>query len=154
MIYDSYENLDFYKNLGIGGRYKKAVEFLQTTDLENLAPGKYEIDGKDVFANVVEYETIPWEDAKYEAHKNYTDIQYVITGEEIMSYAPVKVLTEKTEYDSVKDAVYFTNDVHGIDLLTKAGCYAIFNPWDGHKPKAMNGTPAPVKKVIVKINEK
>ena len=29
----------------------------------------------------------------------------------------------------------------------------IFNPWDGHKPKAAAGEPAMIKKVIVKIKE-
>lgn len=154
MIFDSANNLSFYKTLGKGDRYAKAVEFLQNTDLINLAPGKYEIDGKDVFANVVEYDTIPWEDAKYEAHENYTDIQYVIKGEEVMSYAPIGELTPKSEYNPEKDVIFFTNQVHGLDLLTRAGQFAIFFPWDGHKPKAMNGTAAPVKKIIVKIKEK
>ena len=74
MIFDSAKNLDFYRGLGIEGRYNKAVDFLQNTDLENLAPGKYEIDGKNVYANVTEYTTIPWEEAKYESHHDYTDI--------------------------------------------------------------------------------
>ena len=63
MIFDSAKNLDFYRGLGIEGRYGKAVDFLQNTDLENLEPGKYEIDGKNVYANVTEYTTIPWEEA-------------------------------------------------------------------------------------------
>ena len=46
MIFDEKKNLDFYRNLGIEGRYAKAVDFLQNTDLEALEPGKYEIDGK------------------------------------------------------------------------------------------------------------
>ena len=29
----------------------------------------------------------------------------------------------------------------------------IFNPWDGHKPKAADGAPAHVKKIVVKIKE-
>ncbi len=41
MIFDSAKNLDFYRGLGIEGRYGKAVDFLQNTDLENLEPGKY-----------------------------------------------------------------------------------------------------------------
>ena len=85
MIFDSAKNLDFYRGLGIEGRYNKAVDFLQNTDLENLAPGKYEIDGKNVYANVTEYTTIPWEEAKYESHHDYTDIQYMITGTETIS---------------------------------------------------------------------
>ena len=38
-------------------------------------------------------------------------------------------------------------------MVTGAGQYLIFNPWDAHKPKAANGEPAPIKKVIVKIKE-
>ena len=52
MIFDEKQNLDFYRNLGIEGRYAKAVDFLKNTDLAALEPGKYEIDGKDVYANV------------------------------------------------------------------------------------------------------
>lgn len=60
MIFDEKQNLDFYRNLGIEGRYAKAVDFLKNTDLAALEPGKYEIDGKDVYANVTAYTTIPW----------------------------------------------------------------------------------------------
>ena len=95
MIFDEKQNLDFYRNLGIEGRYAKAVDFLKNTDLAALEPGKYEIDGKDVYANVSAYTTIPWEEAKYEAHEHYTDIQYVIEGSEVMTYAPAHEMTVK-----------------------------------------------------------
>lgn len=154
MIFDLAQNLDFYKNLGIGERYAKAIEFLKNTDLAALAPGKYEIDGSDVFASVVEYTTIPWDEAKFEAHENYTDIQYVIEGSEVMTYAPISELNEKVPYNQDKDVVFYDNANPGLQVVVKAGQYMIFNPWDGHKPKAANGEPAPIKKVIVKINEK
>ena len=85
MILDQAKNLDFYKSLGVEGRYAKAIEWLKANDLAALENGKYEIDGKNVYANVMTYTTLPWEEAKYEAHENYTDIQYVIDGTEIMS---------------------------------------------------------------------
>ncbi|MEY8352323.1 YhcH/YjgK/YiaL family protein [Lachnospiraceae bacterium 54-53] len=153
MIFDSANNLDFYRNLGVDGRYAKAVDFLKNTDLENLAPGKYEIDGNHVFANVTEYTTIPWEEAKFEAHHDYTDIQYVITGSETMTYARVDELVEKVPYNAEKDVVFYDNENPGLKVVVKAGEYMIFNPWDGHKPKAAAGEPAPIKKVIVKIKE-
>lgn len=153
MIFDEKKNLDFYRNLGIEGRYAKAVDFLQNTDLEALEPGKYEIDGKNVYANVTAYTTIPWEEAKYEAHEHYTDIQYVIEGSEIMSYAPVHEMTVKVPYNPDKDVVFFENTTPGLRVVTGAGQYLIFNPWDAHKPKAANGEPVPIKKVIVKIKE-
>ena len=80
MIFDEKKNLNFYRNLGIEGRYAKAVDFLLNTDLAALEVGKHEIDGKNVYANVVEYTTVFWEEAKFEAHEHYTDIQYVIKG--------------------------------------------------------------------------
>jgi len=153
MIFDSAKNLDFYKSLGVDGRYEKAVDFLKNTDLESLAPGKYEIDGKNVFANVTEYTTVPWEEAKYEAHHNYTDIQYMISGSETMTYARIDELTEKVPYNEEKDVVFYDNENPGLKVVVKAGEYMIFNPWDGHKPKAAAGEPALIKKVIVKIKE-
>ncbi|WP_313579167.1 YhcH/YjgK/YiaL family protein [Lacrimispora sp.] len=153
MIFDSAKNLDFYRGLGVDGRYEKAVDFLKNTDLESLAPGKYEIDGKNVFANVTEYTTVPWEEAKYEAHHNYTDIQYMISGSETMTYARIDELNEKVPYNEEKDVVFYDNENPGLKVVVKAGEYMIFNPWDGHKPKAAAGEPALIKKVIVKIKE-
>lgn len=153
MIFDSAKNLDFYRSLGVDGRYEKAVDFLKNTDLESLAPGKYEIDGKNVFANVTEYTTVPWEEAKYEAHHNYTDIQYVISGSETMTYARIDELNEKVPYNDEKDVVFYDNENPGLKVVVKAGEYMIFNPWDGHKPKAAVSEPALIKKVIVKIKE-
>ena len=153
MIFDSAKNLDFYKSLGVDGRYEKAVDFLKNTDLESLAPGKYEIDGKNVFANVTEYTTVPWEEAKYEDHHNYTDIQYMISGSETMTYARIDELAEKVPYNEEKDVVFYDNENPGLKVVVKAGEYMIFNPWDGHKPKAAAGEPAMIKKVIVKIKE-
>ena len=153
MILDNAKNIDFYRTLGIEGRYAKAIDFLKSHDLATLEDGKYEIDGKDVYANVTAYTTIPWEEAKYEAHEHYTDIQYVIEGSEVMTYAPAHEMTVKTPYNPDKDVVFFENTTDGLQVVVKAGQYLIFNPWDAHKPKSANGAPAPIKKVIVKIKE-
>lgn len=153
MILDLAANLDFYRNLGIEGRYAKAVDFLKSHDLKSLANGKYEIDGGNVYANVMEYDTVPWEEASYEAHKNYTDIQYIIEGCEVMTYAPVEQLTVSVPYNEEKDVMKFDNSVGGLRAAVHAGEYMIFNPWDGHKPKAADGAPAHVKKIVVKIKE-
>ena len=154
MILDQAKNLDFYKNLGIEGRYAKAIQWLQDNDLGSLENGKYEIDGNNVYANVMTYTTLPWEEAKYEAHENYTDIQYVIDGTEIMTYAPVRALNPDGEYNAEKDVIKFDNANPGLQVICNADDFMIFFPWDGHKPKAANGVPSFVKKVVVKIKEK
>ena len=68
----TYYNLS--KNIRIG------LEWLEKTDLKNLEDGKYEIENETVYASVQTY--ITKDDAKYEAHKKYIDIQYMINGAE------------------------------------------------------------------------
>lgn len=154
MIFDQAKNLDFYRNLGVEGRYAKAVDWLKSQDLKNLENGKYEIDGKMVYANVMSYTTVAWEEAKFEAHENYTDIQYIIEGKETMTYAPKDALKENVPYNPEKDVVFYDNSNPGVPVVVGAGEFMIFNPWDGHKPKAAAGEPGTVKKVVVKICEK
>ena len=154
MILDNAKNIDFYRTLGIEGRYAKAIDFLKSHDLATLEDGKYEIDGKNVYANVMSYTTLPWEEAKYEAHQNYSDIQYVISGEEVMTYAPAEELNPAGPYNAEKDVVKFDNAKPGLKVTCKAGDFMIFFPWDGHKPKAAAGEPSMVKKIVVKICEK
>ena len=154
MILDQAKNLDFYKTLGVGDRYAKAIQWLKDNDLAALENGKYEIDGKDVYANVMSYTTLPWEEAKYEAHENYSDIQYVVSGAETMTYAPADTLTPTGPYDAQKDVIKFDNSNPGLKVPCQAGDFMIFFPWDDHKPKAASGEPCEVKKVVVKINEK
>ena len=152
MIFDTKENLAAYK--GLGKNYEKAIDFLMNSDLEHMEVGKYEIDGKEVYASVQEYTTLPWEEAKFETHENYTDIQYIIKGDEIMGYAPKASLKVKVEYNPEKDVTFYTNDVRGLDVPAHDGMFCIFQPQDGHKPKAMHQKPCAVKKVVVKIKEK
>lgn len=153
MIFDVAKNLDFYRDLGVDGRYAKAVDFLKDTDLYSLAAGRYEIDGKDVYANVLEYTTSAWEDVKYEAHDHYTDIQYMIDGSEVMAYIPVDRLVTDTPYNAEKDVTKYQDTDQGLSVVVNSGQFMIFQPWDGHKPNVANGSPAAVKKIVVKIKE-
>lgn len=153
MIFDTANNLGYYKNLGIGDRYAKAVEFLKTADLANLPVGKFEIDGDNVYYMVAEYNTIPWEETTYEAHEKYTDIQYVIKGSEIMTFAPVAALEATELYNEEKDFIHYSNANPGIKVVNGPGEYMIFKPGDGHKGKSQNGASGPVKKIVMKIKE-
>ena len=48
MIIDKIENSGLY--LALHHRFEKAFEFLRKTDFSTLEPGKYELDGEDLFA--------------------------------------------------------------------------------------------------------
>ena len=124
MIIDKIENAHLYKN--IGDRIKKSFSYIIQTDLKNLAPGKYEIDGENIFALVSKYETKLESEGKLEAHRKYIDVQYVIESEELMGYAPLGGQKVLEPYKEENDIVFFTGD----KSFTKVseGMFAIFFP--------------------------
>ena len=103
MIFDKIENSNLYEN--INPRIKKAFQFIKETDFSNLDLGKHVIDGEDVFAILMEYETKPASDCKLEAHKKYMDVQYIISGSENIGYAPLTSQKPSKIYDDKDDYV-------------------------------------------------
>ncbi len=147
MIIDSIKNAALYK--GTGARIQMALEYLAKTDFEPLAPGRYDIDGGNVYALVQHYRTKPRETGLWEAHRRYIDVQYVAAGIESMGYAPIGNLTVTQPYSSEKDCELFSGA--GDFVTVRAGTFAIFFPGDGHMPCLAAAAPAPVRKVVVKV---
>ena len=147
MIIDKIENAHLYKN--ISERINKSFEYIRTTDLKNLPAGRYPIDGENIFALVSEYQTKPEQEGKLEAHKKYIDVQYVISGEELMGYAPLGAQQILESYKEENDIVFFTGD----KSFTKVseGMFAIFFPEDVHMPGISTGKISNVKKLVIKV---
>ena len=118
---------------------------------KDLAPGKYEIDGNNVFGIVQAYTTKP-KGEEFEAHREYIDIQYIVSGEEQMKVADVSKMTASTEYDAGKDCGFFENAGDASVLMVQQGEYAIFFPQDIHMPGvSCNEVPSAVRKIVVKV---
>lgn len=66
---------------------KKAIDFLRHLP-KDLTEGKIEIDGEKVFALLQKYETIVEAVPKFEFHRKYIDVQYIVSGEEVIGWVP------------------------------------------------------------------
>lgn len=66
MILDSLKNAALY--YGVNPRMKKAFELVAATDWKTVEPGIHELDGKDIFVNVMERELKTRDAAKLEVH--------------------------------------------------------------------------------------
>lgn len=142
------ENLDNYKKAH--PRFEVAFEALKKLVKENAEVGRYEIDGKDVFASVQEYDTKPACEKKFEIHKNYIDIQYILSGEEIMGSESIDKLTSLGDYKP--DAQFFSLNEDYDKIKLEANDFAIFFPNEPHAPGiAVNDIPSKVKKIVVKV---
>jgi hypothetical protein len=86
---------------------------------------------------------------KWEAHKKYIDIQFIVNGKEKMGYSHKNKMIVTHEYNSDKDALYLKGE--GNYLVAEAGYFAIFFPTDVHMPCIALNLSTPVKKVVIKV---
>jgi YhcH/YjgK/YiaL family protein len=147
MITDHISNASLY--FPISERLKIALQYLAETDFSKLAPGRYEIDGDNVYAMVQEYSTKPVADCALEAHKKYIDVQYMADGEECIGYESMDNQEIAKPYQETGDYWLFNGNP---DLIryTK-GMFAILYPQDLHMPKVISGKSMPIRKVVVKV---
>ena len=150
MIKDNLKNAQFY--YGLGEKFKKAFEYLKSNDLLKLDNGKYEIDGENIFVSVQDYNTKPESEGKFETHKKYADIQFIIKGEEKIGYTDVTNCTNLTNYDEEKDIEFLkNNEPENHFAFAKEGDFLIFLPQDAHMPCISICDSSYVKKAVVKI---
>ena len=132
-------------------RWDKAFAYLKNTDLKKLEAGRYDLDGDNLYAQVTDYMTKNPEDAQFESHKKYIDIQYVISGIEQIGWTPASKMSEVlTPYDETRD-IEFMKVTESSDYTATPGVYFLFFPSDLHRPGVKSGENSQVKKVVVKV---
>ncbi|MEG0804388.1 MAG: YhcH/YjgK/YiaL family protein, partial [Pygmaiobacter sp.] len=131
---------------------QKALQFLSQANLAQLKPGRYAIDGDAVYASVQLYQTGFADENRYESHRNYIDVQYVISGEEQIGCAALAEMP-KGAYDAANDITYYQDPpVEAQKMLClRAGELVILPPQIAHKPCCIAKKAQPVKKVVVKV---
>jgi len=147
MILDKLENAGFYLN--ISNELKKGFEYLINTDLQALESGFHEIEGKNIFALVSYFETKRPEDCRLEAHRDYADIQYIVSGREAIGFATLKNQEITTPYTPERDIVFFNGET--TPLILETGMFVVFFPQDVHQPGMQVDGSEKVKKVVVKV---
>ena len=135
---------------GAHPRFEAAFCALKKLVADNAEVGKYEIDGQNIYAMVQEYQTKPLAEKKFEIHKNYIDIQYIVSGKEVMGNESLDKLTPMNEYKPDVQHVYMNDGYDRIFLSD--GEFAIFFPKEPHAPGvAVDDKPSAVKKIVVKV---
>lgn len=141
MILDRLENAAGYH--GLGRRFITAFNYLAATNFHDLPDGRHAIEGDDILAMMQRYQTKLASEGKWEAHRTYADIQYVIAGQELMGIANINDMTVSEPYDEERDVAFFTGD--GQTILVPAGFFTVFLPQDVHKPSLLVGRVRPRK---------
>lgn len=122
----------------------KLVEAL----MDNFVPKRYDFDGGK-FANAECYNTKL--QSRFEAHRKMVDVQIVVSGTELIHFAPItdEFLVEEP-YDEMRDIMFMTGEVKDTVLL-RAGEACVIGPELAHMPgMAVNGS-SHVQKIVFKI---
>lgn len=132
MIIDKIENLDRY---GIFQRYQKEIcKFIEWVETEPCAEGKYEIAGDKLYALLQKYDTKSKQDGVLESHIKYADLQYIVSGEEVIFYdcrEELHILEDKREES---DIVFYKTCADKGGILLQTGMFGYFGPQDAHMP--------------------
>jgi YhcH/YjgK/YiaL family protein len=132
-------------------RWNKAFLFLKNNDLTKLELKRFDIDGDNLFVTASEYTTKNIEDAKYEGHKKYIDIQYVASGAEMIGLARDSQIEKvTTEYSEGNDIAFYTVGKRQ-EIKATPDRFFIFLPSDIHCPGVKVAENAKVRKIVLKV---
>ena len=110
MILDTLQNSALYN--AISPRMARAFELIAGTDWTTVEPGIHELDGRDIYVNVMDVELKRPGDAKLEVHDAYIDIQVLVRGErEAFGWSPRSDVRKPLgEFDVEKDIRFYDDE--------------------------------------------
>ncbi|MEO6232430.1 MAG: YhcH/YjgK/YiaL family protein [Ferruginibacter sp.] len=151
--HESVNQQEFYRQYHLNKLWwDEAFEFLKTHDLNTIADGKYMIDSGNVFATVSTLDPNSKEKTNWEAHKDFNDLQYIISGKAMMGVASTESPNSivSVPYDAKKDVANFT--VTGEKYYDAVpGKFYIFSPHEIHRPGFKVAGYNEVKKIVIKV---
>ena len=146
MIVDAIKNAELYYSLS--PRIRQAFDWLAATDVKALSAGRHDIDGDNLFVNVMDVELKPREAAALEVHDRYIDIQIMVgTAEEYGWSERCNCHSPREEFNRERDVQFFTDTPQTFFSLNEQQ-FAIFFPEDAHSPMLGKGS---VRKLIFKL---
>jgi len=133
--------------------WDKAFAFLNRKDLASLAPGKYPIQGEEVFATVTE-RLKEFSVSEWESHNKYLDIHYVISGKQKLGINQLPDLPVRNPYDEKRDVTFYTDNGKGKYYILDSTTFFICFPDNPHRPDIRVDGYSNCKKLVIKIRTK
>ena len=89
--------------------FATAFSFLEKPDLASYKPGQHILIEDKLIAIVAHESGRAISDGQLEAHRQYIDIQYLISGDESIGWASTSLCDPIDTYDAARDLLFFSN---------------------------------------------
>lgn len=147
MIFGNIRNLNEYSCLD--DRIKECFQYVKEHDLLSYEKGSHEIDGSNLFVNIVEYTTTTADQRFWEAHREYLDIHVMLSGAEQIDLNFIENMEQK-EFEPESDFLPLKGEANGHVVLNE-GDFLICYPHDAHRTAVKIDEPESIKKAIFKV---
>jgi biofilm protein TabA len=152
MILDTHDNVRHYAPLFRGVDSTPLFDWLQ--NCRDVEPGtKVEFAGDKLFARTLRQDTGSRDTFKWETHREYVDLQYILGGGEVIEWAPAAKLRSHLPYDQDSDVQFYAPAEADALLGLQDGLFIFLFPTDGHKPLVSDGNNRQIHKVVAKIHK-
>ena len=145
MICDTLDQLHLYK--GFHKNLDTAIAFLAVHPLDTLPLGRTEVDGDEVFINVMDADLKPHTGSHAEYHRLYADLQIDLTGGEGWGYETVP----GTEVEPYQPDIGKKDSEDAVLGTLGEGRFVLFFPGELHRPGVEMPGCDRVRKAVVKI---
>lgn len=106
MIHGNLNRTESYHTLLRHPAWKLAFDWLRTVT-PSTPLGITKLQGDDIYVNVMTYATLPAEQCRYESHRKYVDLQFTITGAEVIDWLDAGTLAPDDGYDDTRDLQFY-----------------------------------------------
>ena len=129
-----------------------AVEHLRQTDFSRLPAGNYDLQGKDIYVQVIDMTTKPLAETRPEVHRQYIEVQFLVSGHENIGVASdTGKNTVAEDLLAERDLLFYAGAENESTLVMTPGSFAVFMPNDVHRPGCAADKPEAIRKVVVKV---
>lgn len=144
MIYDTAKNLKKYA--AFNSAFEAIARFVEENDMKAMECGGYDV-AEGIKVGISEYE--PANGGDYEAHRDFHDLQYAISGGEYIDVLPLEFAKDSTGYKP--DIEFFTSQTaQATRVALTEGTFVFLDPEDTHKP-CIKMDSNKIKKAVFKI---
>lgn len=130
---------------------QQALTLAVAANPQEKTPGRYELQGDNIFMNVMQFATQSPEQKKAELHREYIDIQVLLSGEERILFGMTDSARQCEEMHVEDDYQLCSQIADEHAMVLKPGRFVIFMPGEPHKPGCVVQAPMDIKKVVIKV---
>lgn len=152
MLHGDLHDPGTYAALTAHPTWQRAFDWLRTL-APDVALGEVELQGRDLFAIIQEYPTLARHEARFESHEAHIDLQYTLSGGELIDWIPRGTLQPDGPF--ANDVQFWLPPPEPVTaLIQTAHRFAIFFPSDAHRPKVRLAGHDRVRKLVIKVHQR